>query len=421
MNKNIIIELAAEKPYEKGYCYARLGFPATAAEIEDLKHRARLVGREDAFVEVRVIESHQLKALVGTRIIDWSYKEFNFLAHRLQSMSDEALISLNAIFEKQQEEGKHYDGLETVELINMTYGHENVMVASYVTNLEQLGKFSIENGLYAALPEIPEIDPNLLNVRKVGELQQKADDGIFYDKYYVVAGEHRPQEVYTSDTVPDFESEETRCSVFSIALGKPTDSVQELKSVNKVWVHLPVEQEYFEKILKEQLDCPINEAVCYEINSAIPQINMRTFSREFNIYTLNEIASEYKKAREFDKIKFKAALEGHETDTLDEIYNVLKRISSFELAYFCDNAGDYFRDYLSLNMDGRFDDKWLEKIDGSQEGLHLMDRKGAAFTRYGIISNGIEPLFSPVPYDGISETQQESEDVGEEQTGGIQL
>ena len=58
------------------------------------------------------------------------------------------------------------------------------MVASYVTNLEQLGKFSIENSLYTALPEIPEIEPTLLNVAKVGELQQKADGGIFYDRYY---------------------------------------------------------------------------------------------------------------------------------------------------------------------------------------------------------------------------------------------
>ena len=32
MNKNIVIEIAAEKPYQKGFSYARLGFPATAAE-----------------------------------------------------------------------------------------------------------------------------------------------------------------------------------------------------------------------------------------------------------------------------------------------------------------------------------------------------------------------------------------------------
>ena len=35
MNKNITIELSVEKPFEKGYTYARIGFPATAAEITD--------------------------------------------------------------------------------------------------------------------------------------------------------------------------------------------------------------------------------------------------------------------------------------------------------------------------------------------------------------------------------------------------
>lgn len=422
MNKNLVIEIAAEKPFEKGYSYARLGFPATTAEIADLKHRARLTGRENAFTSMRIIECPNLKALVGTRINSWSYKELNFLAHRLDSMSDDELISLNAIFEKQSVEGEHFDGIDTIELINMTYGHEQVMIASYVTNLVFLGKFSIENDLYTALPEIPEIDPSLLNLAKVGELQQKADGGIFYDKYYVVAGEYQPQEVYISETVPDFESEESKFSVFSVLLGKATEDMREIKNINKVWVHLPVDKEYFEKILKEKLDCPIREATCYEVKTAISQINMQTFVRGFNIFTLNDIALGYKKAREFDKIKFKAVMEGHNIETLNDAADVINRLSSYELAHYCDSSGEYFKEYISQNTDGRFDDKWLKNIDGTQEGVHLLKLKGAAFTRYGIISDGKNPLFSPVPYDEITETEEETEETDEEvQLGGMQL
>lgn len=422
MNKNIVIEISAERPYEKGYSYARLGFPATAAEIADLKHRARLTGRENVFTSMRIIESPKLKALVGTRINAWSYKELNFLAHRLQSMSDESLISLNAIFEKEQNDGEHFDGIDTIDLINKTYGHENVMIASYVTNLELLGKFSIENGLYTALPEIPEIDPKLLNASKVGELQQKADSGIFYDHYYVVAGEYKPQQVYISETVPDFESDESKFSVFSVLLGRTTSDIREIKNINKVWINLPVDTEYFDKILEEKLDCPINEAFCYEIKSAIPQINMRTFANGFNIFTLNDIALGYKKSREFDKVKFKAVLEGQNIESLSDISDVLERLSKYELAHSCDNSGGYFKEYLSNNMDGRFDKRWINNIDGVKEGLKLMKIKGAAFTRYGIISDGKNPLFSHVPYEEITETDEVVEETeGEIQMRGMQL
>ena len=418
MNKNITIELSVEKPFEKGYTYARLGFPATAAEITDLKHRARLTGRENAFTSMRIIESPNLKALVGTRINDWSYKELNFLAHRLQSMSDEALISLNAIFEKEQKDGEHLDGIDTIDLINKTYGHENVMVASYVTNEVFLGKFSIENGLYTALPEIPEIDPSLLNLAKVGELQQKADGGIFYDRYYVVAGEYTPQQVYISETVPDFESEESKFSVFSVLLGKATEDIKEMKTVNKVWVHLPVDAEFFENILKERLDCPISEVTCYEVKTTIPQINMQTFAGGFNIFTLNDIALGYKRARDIDKIKFKAILEGHNVDTLNGALDVLSRLHYYELAHYCDNSGEYFKEYLSKNMDDRLDKRWLENIDSTKEGIDLMQIKGAAFTRYGVISDGKNPLFSPVPYEEVQENSIEAEEL---QLGGMQL
>ena len=422
MNKNLIIEIAAEKPYEKGYSYARLGFPATEDEITDLKHRARLIGRENIFVDMRIIESHKVKSLVSTRINNWSYKELNFLAHRLENMSDSELISLNAIFEKQKSEGKHFDGMDTIELINMTYGHEQVMIASYVTNLELLGKFSIENGLYTELPGIPEIDPSLLNVAKVGELQQKADGGIFYDRYYVVAGEYQPQEVYTRNTVPELESYKSKFAVFSVLLGKATEDIKEMKTVNKVWVHLPVDAEFFENILKEKIDCPISEATCYEVKTAIPQINMQTFSSGFNIFTLNDIALGYKKAREFDKIKFKAVLEGHNVDTLNGALDVLSRLHYYELAHYCDSSGEYFKEYVSQNTDNRFDDRWLKNIDGMKEGIDLMKIKGAAFTRYGIISDGKNPLFSPVPYDEPDETEEETEEADEEvQMGGMQL
>ena len=183
-----------------------------------------------------------------------------------------------------------------------------------------------------------------------------------------------------------------------------------------------MDSEYFENILKEKLNCPINEAMCYEMKTAVSQINMTTFAGGFNIFTLNDIALGYKKAREFDKIKFKAVLEGHKVDTLNGALDVLSRLHYYELAHYCDNSGEYFKEYLSNNMDARIDDRWLQNIDGTKEGIDLMRIKGAAFTRYGIISDGKNPLFTPVPYDEPAETEEETEETEEEvQMGGMQL
>ena len=77
---------------------------------------------------------------------------------------------------------------------------------------------------------------------------------------------------------------------------------------------------------------------------------------------------------------------------------------------------------MSQNTDNRFDDRWLKNIDGMKEGIDLMRIKGAAFTRYGIISDGKNPLFSPVPYEETTVTDEETEEADEEvQMGGMQL
>ena len=407
----LMLEVSAEKPMEDGYYYASLYLPATKNEIEDARQRARLTGRDGNFVSIEITGCPQIPHLVDTRLDCPTIDELNFFAQRLANLSSCEAIALGAIFSNRKNRGDYDDGLSMKELINLTYGLESVMVAANVDSNMALGRFALENGLHLDMLGIKDIDKSLIDTERLGQKIKEMDGGLYYCGCYAVAGEYEYKEIYDGITLP--KQDEENSAVFSITLRKKTD---EGTPKEDILIHLPMEKNYLEKFLANKLSAPLENYEVVRFESTIPYINRIMFSEEMDINTINDIAYGFKQAREFDQIKFKAAMQGFHIENSKDALNILNRISEYQLAHYCNDEVDFFKEYLTNNMDGRFDAKWLKNIPCDTSGRMLIERTGAVITDYGIISRGRGNMFAPISYDEPEEAQTESEDEEPEET-----
>ena len=407
----IMLEITTEKPTNDGYYYTSLLLPAKETEIQDAKQRARLIGRDNCYIDIAVTDCSDIPALVDTRLDCPTLEELSFFAQRLNKLSDIEIIALAAILEQRVQDGKYENGLPMKELINLTYGLENIMIASNVDTLDNLGQFAIENDLHLQLPGVKDVDPSLLNTAKVGEFIKNIDSGIFYNGYYVVAGEHKNLEVYDGKTLPRSEANEYSHAIFSIRLGKAPNTEQDASSINKFWFHFPMDESNLNNIINDTLDCPLSEYTCYDFISSIPHIHHRFFYSNMNINELNKLAHTYNQLKEFDQMKFKAILQGFDVETLAEAQQIINNLDSYQLAYYCNDEVDFFKEYLLNNMDSRVDPRWLKDIVCERTCMKLLERTGSKVTDYGIISNGRCNMFAPISYD---DNESEDEEVSEE-------
>lgn len=421
----LMLEVSAEKPMEDGYYYASLYLPATKNEIEDARQRARLTGRDGNFVSFEITGCPQIPHLVDTRLDCPTIDELNFFAQRLATLSSCEAIALGAIFSNRKNRGDYEDGLSMKELINLTYGLENVMVAANVDSNMALGRFALENDLHLDMLGIKDIDKSLIDAERLGQKIKEMDGGLFYCGCYAVAGEYEYKEIYDGITLP--KQDEENSAVFSITLREKTDAETPKEDII---IHLPMEKDYLEKFLANKLSAPIENYEVVRFESAIPYINRIMLSEEMDISTINDIAYGFKQAREFDQIKFKAAMQGFRVENSKDALDILNRISEYQLAHYCNDEVDFFKEYLTNNMDGRFDAKWLKNIPCDTSGRMLIERTGAVITDYGIISKGRGNMFAPISYDEPEEVQTESEDeepeeaeeeIEEHTMGGIRL
>lgn len=421
----LMLEVSAEKPMEDGYYYTSLYLPATKNEIEDARQRARLTGRDGNFVSIEITGCPQIPHLVDTRLDCPTIDELNFFAHRLANLSSCEAIALGAIFSNRKNRGDYDNGLSMKELINLTYGLENVMVAANVDSNMALGRFALENDLHLDMLGIKDIDKSLIDTERLGQKIREMDGGLFYCGCYAVAGEYEYKEIYDGISLP--KQDEENSAVFSITLREKTD---EATPKEDILIHLPMEKDYLEKFLANKLSAPLENYEVVRFESAIPYINRIMFSEEMDINTINDIAYGFKQAREFDQIKFKAAMQGFRIENSKDALNILNRISEYQLAHYCNDEVDFFKEYLTNNMDGRFDAKWLKNIPCDTSGRMLIERTGAVITDYGIISRGRGNMFAPISYDEPEEVQTESEDeepeeaeeeIEEHTMGGLRL
>lgn len=134
MRDKIRIELSSENRLGWEPFYAVLDLPATAQQIKDARQKARITGREDmTYQEISFLGFDPLPDLEHLRLDTTTVEELNYLAQRLDALSDEQFIIYQALFDQRFGDVDSDELLSVKDLINMTYGLDSVMVASNIS------------------------------------------------------------------------------------------------------------------------------------------------------------------------------------------------------------------------------------------------------------------------------------------------
>lgn len=388
MEKTLSIGITVDDGNDMRVHYSSIELPAKDYEIEDSLQAARGKYGENFSLgkDVRLeIESVPLlPSLEYKRINARTFDELNFLAKRLGSLNEDEKLVLWAIAHKKVSDGEWEQSVDVKDLINLTYGLENVLIISAVKNDEELGQFVIENNLHPDVAAIPFESRYLLNKADIGRLQRENEGGVFVDDKYVETGDYKESEVYDGITLP--EPEEKTDYVFRLKIAKaPKEDPEETVNTAE-WIKLPIDKEQANAIARKHGEERIEDCVYFDFESAIPQINEENFGDMQDFDALNAVAEEYSKLQQFDRAKYKAILIAAGQFRAADALDIIKHINEYEFAPEYEYPEDYFKEYLKMYLNPRFDSAWLDTLLLRNEGGELQERLGAMHTRYGLIS-----------------------------------
>ena len=132
MSTQMTIELSTEKPRRNGFYNAYLDLPATDMEIEDAVRRARF--HNESAKRYLTIEESALFDGTDLAIGADSLRELNYLAQRLDSLSDEDIAKFEAVYSASTRAFPREADMSVRSVVNMTYGLDAVPIAVNVTN-----------------------------------------------------------------------------------------------------------------------------------------------------------------------------------------------------------------------------------------------------------------------------------------------
>lgn len=388
MEKTLSIFIRVYGVNDKRVYYSSIELPAKDYEIEDSLQAARanydenfLIGKN---IKLEVESSPLLLSLVDKQITARTFGELNFFAKRLATLNEDERLVLRAIANKKISDGAWEQSVDVKELINLTYGLENVLIISAVKNNEELGQFVIENNLHPDVAAIPIESRYLLNKADIGRLQRKNEGGVFVNNKYVVTRDYVESGVYDGITLP--EPQEKTDYVFRLEIAKaPKENPEETEN-DAEWIKLPVNKEQANEIARRHGEKRIEDCVYFNFESAIPQISEENFGDMQDFDALNAIAERYSKLGQFERTKYKAILTVAGAFRTADALEVIKNINAYEFAPEYEYPEDYFKEYLKMYLNPRFDSAWLDTLLLRNEGGELQERLGAMHTRYGLIS-----------------------------------
>ncbi len=397
MAKQMTIEMVNEYPGQEQYYYADLELPATEYEIRDALQRARDFGQMDGYQEVSVLNCNLLPALVGVRMDSPTLDELNFFAKRLDSLNEEEQLVFRAVSRRILPENPEGEILGIKDLINCTYGLDQVMIVSNVGSDEQLGQFVIDNDLHEDVASVPDNALYLLDRKQIGRLQRENEGGVFLDGFYVVASDYEMPEIYDGKTLPHKEPSEWFAFRLKIAEA-PVNSAEETEN-SAEWINLPINKADANRIAKAHNEGCIEDCVYFGFESSVPQITSEMFGDMQDFDILNTLARRMAEMSPDEQVKFKAVLSAEQPHSIIDADDIAMHLDEYELSYYSDSAASFFKDYLRKFMDSRFDSTWLDTLSTQNEGERLLKRLGAAETPYGVISARGHSLYELVSYD----------------------
>lgn len=388
MKKTLSICITVDGGNDKRVHYSSIELPAKDYEIEDSLQEAR-VNCDDNFsigkdIRLEIESAPLLPSLVDKQITARTFGELNFLAKRLATLDEDEKLALRAVVNKKISDGKLEQSVDIKDLINLTYGLDNVSVIHLARNDEDLGQLVIDNDMHPDVAAIPFESRYLLNKSDIGRLQRESEGGVFIDNKYVIVDDYEETEVYDGITLP--ETEEKNDYIFRLKIAKAPEENPEETENTAEWINLPVDKTQANGIARKHGEERIEDCVYFDFESAIPQINEENFRDMQDFDALNAVAEEYSKLQQFDRAKYKAILIAAGQFRAADALDIIKHINEYEFAPEYEYPEDYFKEYLKMYLNPRFDSAWLDTLLLRNEGGELQERLGAMHTRYGLIS-----------------------------------
>lgn len=381
MTRQLTVELVNVVPGRERWYSTELELPAAAYEIQDARQRLRAVGQADRRLQVSVLRCGVFPALAEVQLDAPTLAELNFFAKRLAVLRAEEQIALQAVLAEVVSEGT----VGMKDLINATYGLDEITVVPSVSRDEQLGAFVIDNDVHEDVASVPKNALYLLDKRLIGKLQREIDGGVFINGCYVVVGDHELPEVYDGRVLP--QADPTDCYVFSLRLSEheaddPHDEQE--------WVDLPRDL----RALHRGRD--ITSFHCHALVSAIPQLQHLELTDMQEVFTLNALARRITELSPGEQLTFKAALTREQPQNVMDAMDIATHLDAYELAHYTGSAAEHFKEYVRHYMSTTFDSTWLDTLSTQKEGEHLLRLLGAVVTPYGILSARGRSLYEQV-------------------------
>lgn len=412
MKKTITVEMAAGGYLGEEMFFATVKLPAQSCEIQDALQKLRLTSSRDANPRMEVCCCEILPELTDIRLDSPGVQEMNFLAQRLAQLSDSEAIALRGVWKRLEKEGHLEEPVRAMDLINMTYGLDTVMIAANVRNDYELGEFVLNGDLDDDPIHLSERIVELLDLDAVGREYRINQTGEFVGQHYVVAGEYQLQQVYDGIHIPAQEQEKPFVFRMQVAESPVDDSMENFSTAE--WISLPIDRDEADRIAGQHNERCIEDCYYYGFESAIPQITEQHYGDMLSFVRLNRLAAEIARMKPSEQVKLKAVLEHEKPVTLEAVQDVVDHLGEYLLDNRIGDADGYFKEYLLRHLDARFDARWLDGLAVCTEGTNLMQRLGAAETDYGIVSARGGQLYTLVPF----EQEQVQEETMEMTMGG---
>lgn len=408
-SRTIHVEAEVEIPGCREESYATCWLPATEQQIKDFMQRARIHPKMQDLT-YHILSCPPVQEIAEMRMDTYALEELNFLAKRLAVLPEPEIAAMNALL---QNDGiVPYEQMEPVslrDLINMTYGVGDIPVVADVFSLRDLGEFVIENELHPDIAEIPKDCRYLLDRERIGEMQRDCDDGVIIDGMYVATQDFTMPDVYNGVDLP--EKDEDNKEVFRLLISQaPYASADELRHTAE-WISLPISPKEADRIAGLHGEGHIEDCMLYDMESAIPSLNLNTFNDMMDFRYLNELAGWYLAMSQREQIKYKAVLEAEPALNAERALQLAKELPAYELSYFSLSPKEFFRDYVSHFTDNRFDGRWLDEITEPAAAAELLRKLGATQTNYGVVSAYGGQLFTP-----ISRFEDQTQDTAPDQS-----
>ena len=397
MKKTMKIEMAAGGCCWNEIFYAMLALPAMPHEIQDARHKLRITPGMDTNLRMEICSCEILPELVDVRLDSPSIEEMNFFAQRLAQLSDSEAIALRGVWQQMEKTGYLEEPVRAMDLINMTYGLETVMVASNVTNDYELGEFVLDGELDDELIRLSERVIELLDMEAVGRWHRESQQGQFVGKYYVVAGDYQLHQIYDGRTLPPTEQAQPFVFRLQVAESPVDDSMENLESAE--WISLPIARDEADEIARKHCEGCIEDCFFYGFESSIPQITAEQYGDMRNFVLLNGLAHRITEMKPADVVKFKAVLEAEQPKDMCAITDIANHLREYQLETRAGDVSQFFREYLLRQMHPCFDDRRLDTMSTSYDSQKILERLGASVTDYGVVSGRGRQLYEMVPYE----------------------